>query len=200
MTYASYRGTFRIDDVSANTNEVHLTAIIRAIRETLPKADVMLAVSPLVHDLTGAPVADRERPFPRMLSPMSDHRVYYKVRRAIDRSNFDLSSPLYKDVIIASHGLIHVDHRLLPRRVQEMSVAVSCSLLDARIFVPPFNHWNDDTDWACAQHGVRLVRFEEGWRHVQFNEFDLECQSYYLHTHDTGADWLREWLRKKMQP
>ncbi len=107
-----------------------------------------------------------------------------------------LDHAAFASAVIASHGLIHVDHRLMGREAQELSIVASCSLVGAKIFVPPFNKWNRDTASVCDEHGIELVKFEDGWRHVRFNAFDPSHDKYYLHTHDTTATWLREWMRK----
>lgn len=181
---------FRIDDVSVNTDSAHLGAIIDTIRARLPESKIMIAVSPLVHDMSHAPLADRERAFPRVLSAMSDHRAFYKVDLADD-----YVCDFHADYIIrASHGLVHVDHRLLGREAQELSIVASCSLVDTKTFVPPFNKWNRDTESVCAEHGISLVKFEDDWRHVRFNDFDPQHERYYLHTHDTTAEWLAGWM------
>jgi hypothetical protein len=179
--------TFRIDDVSANTNLDSLNALIETIRGRISGARVMLALSPLVHDVSGEREADRERAFPRKLSAMSDHRNLFRVKIAglptIDG-----------DITIASHGLVHVDHRLMGREAQELSIVTSCSLLDTEIFVPPFNKYNKDTVDVCQEHGLELICFEDGWQHVKYNDFDPSHDLYYLHTHDTTAEWLAKWF------
>ncbi len=74
--------TFRIDDVSLNTNGDELLAIAVVIRERFPLARVILAVSPLVHGMADAGAADCQRAFPRRLSAMSDHRRFFGVHLA----------------------------------------------------------------------------------------------------------------------
>ena len=186
--------TFRVDDVSANTEHDSLSAIIAVIRECVPDAEIMLAVSPLVMSLLGEPVRDQERAFPRILSAMSDHRLFYGVQIANQRPYMPVDTT---GIVFVSHGLVHVDHRLLGREAQELSIVASCSLVGTRIFCPPFNKHNHDTASVCAEHGVELIRFEDGWRHVRFNAFDPKnCQKYYCHTHDMDAAWLKEWFAK----
>ena len=183
---------FRIDDVSANTNTAHLQAIVTTICARVPDASIVLAISPLVHDVSGEPEADRERAFPRLLSAMSDHRNLYRVRRCGWPEKLTIHGSA--TLSLASHGLVHVDHRLLGREAQELSIVASCSLVGAQIFCPPFNHWNRDTESVCAEHGIELIKFEDGWRHVRFNKFDPKHERYYLHTHDTAAEWLAGWF------
>lgn len=181
---------FRVDDVSINTDVEVLASLVSVIRSRCPDAVVWFAVSPFVHDLSKEPVHDRERVFPRILSAMSDHRVFFKVQR--------LGLPSAKILALSdkptSHGLIHVDHRLLSRDVQELSILTSCSILGTDTFVPPFNKWNQDTASICKEHDLKFARFEDGWRHVRFNRYDPGHDLYYLHTHDTSAGWFKEWF------
>jgi len=181
---------FRIDDVSANTDLHRLDLLIRAIRGRVPSVEIILAVSPLVHDMRKEPDRDRERAFPRLLSAMSDHREFFKVGKGgdpTDRSMFD-------EFMVVSHGLVHVDHRLLSRETQELSIVTSCSLLGTSTFVPPFNKWNADTESVCSEHAIRLVKFEEGWRHVKHNRFSREQRLWYFHTFDVTPNELDAWL------
>lgn len=190
---------FRIDDISMNTDMAHLRAIVAAIDFAWPSSTIMLAVSPLVHRMGLEPPADRERAFPRIMSAMSDHRGFFRVNHlGLPHLSDGLTphrSP--KNTIAASHGLWHVDHRLLSRDVQEASIVTSCSLVGAATFVPPFNKWNRDTEAVCREHSVELVKFEDGWRHVKYNAFDPRHERYYLHTHDVSAEWMRGWLATK---
>jgi hypothetical protein len=188
---------FRIDDVSVNTNQAKFEAIAETIRRYVPDGIILAAVSPMVHEMTTTD--EPERVFPRVLNAMSDHRKFFHVQRA--------GIPTFWSehrINVASHGLVHVDHRLLGREAQEMSIIMSCALLKTDIFVPPFNKYNQDTQSVCDDQGVRLVRFESGWEHVRFNAFnpgkpripdEFISGGYYLHTHDTDADWLDRWFR-----
>ena len=194
MDRASYKGTFRIDDVSVNTDIVGLVRIVAAIRDRLPDSRVLLAVSPIAHDLSEEPPHERGRVFPKILNAMSDHRVFYRVDRIVLPDLILVESYFPGHVDLASHGLLHVDHRLLPREVQELSILVSSSLVKSKVLVPPYNKWNRDTEEICREHGIRLVKWEDGWRHASHNGFDPTCPHYYLHAHDTTAAEIAEWL------
>jgi hypothetical protein len=180
---------FRIDDVSVNTDLEALEGILDTIKHYCPFANFLLAVSPMVHDLKHAPVADRERAFPRILSAMSDHRNFFKVDHAGIPEAHGMRGAQF-----ASHGLVHVDHRLMGREAQELSIVTSCSVLHTKVFVPPFNKYNADTESVCAEHGLELVRFEDGWRHVNYNDFDSGHDRYYFHTHDVTTSDLDAWF------
>lgn len=185
---------FRIDDVSLNTDQDGLAARMRTILERVPRAHFMLAISPLVYsgrvDLAH-PDELGERCFPRRWNALSDHRVFYQVTAA---GLPPTGIPFAHVVSLASHGLVHVDHRLLGREAQELSILASCSLVGTKRFVPPFNKYNADTIAICREHGIELVQFEHGWRHVRHNAFDPEHSRYYFHTHDTSPEWFSEWF------
>lgn len=84
-------------------------------------------------------------------------------------------------VIIASHGLFHVDHRTLSKDALEMSIVSSCRYLRTRIFVPPFNFWNEAVAEVCEKNGIHLVRHEEGWRSLEHETFDSTHKLWYFH-------------------
>ena len=93
-----------------------------------------------------------------------------------------------------SHGLIHVDHRLLSREAQEMSILTSCSLAKSKVFVPPFNKWNKDSEDICREHNIQLVKFEDGWLCMEYNDFNPDQELWYIHSREFTLDSFREWL------
>jgi hypothetical protein len=145
---------------------------------------ILLGVSPLVFDMSNASALASERIFPKILNAYSDHRLFYQVQK--------LGIPGYVEelardnrVKIASHGLLHVDHRLMDKSAQEVSILTSCSLARSKVFIPPFNKWNEQTEEICAEAGIELIKFEDGWRHLGYNKVDLLlADKYYYHTHD----------------
>lgn len=179
---------FRIDDVSPNTNGNLLHGWTRLIRERFPCAGIIYGISVFAHDMSGEPGISAERVFPKILNAHSDHRLFYEVKKfGIHQAE--------KDVIIASHGLIHVDHRLLTRECQEMSILISCSLLGAKIFIPPFNKWNRHTEEICQEFGIQLIKFEDGWKHLKYNALS-NSGKFYLHTHDFRVGEFELLMRK----
>lgn len=164
--------TFRIDDVSINTNPIRLSEMVGMLRSAHPGCRVMMAVSPCVFK------SNDERVFPSMLHREPDFRMFYK-------SNA-LGVP-YEMVamadVVAAHGMAHVDHRLLERSAQEMSIVMSCSLVGSRIFVPPFHKYDVDTIAVCEEFGIELARLHDGMSHLKFNKVGA-CDYYYFHTHD----------------
>lgn len=179
---------FRIDDVSLNTNMERLRAIVEALL-SVPMAKVALAVSPMVHRV---PQGERGRIFPKVMGAMSDHRAFFRPDMA---GVPDLSDIVHDPrVVVWSHGLFHVDHRLLGREAQEVSILASCSVVGSQTYVAPFNKWNRDTESICAEHGIELVKWEDDWRHVHHNGYDPSHGKWYLHEHDTDPMALQEWL------
>jgi hypothetical protein len=183
------KSIFRIDDVSINTDEAKLQFFIELARNN-GFGQVVLAVSPAVYDLNAND--NPERVFPRIFNAESGHYSFLRPSKVgVPKL------PVAKDVVLASHGLIHVDHRLLGRELQEFSILASCNLVDSAIFVPPFNKCNSDTIDICEEHDITLVMFEDGWKHVMYNPFSDSDGLYYVHTHDLGSGEMENWFRKK---
>lgn len=180
MTY-----TFRFDDVSVNTDTSKLDKMIRFLRTTFgPKnVRIILACSPAVCDLSFCEnPLHRERTFPSIWHTESDHRVFYHMERVGVPPCIEAYRA--EGIEIAAHGMVHVDHRLLDRAAQEMSIIMSCSLLRCSMFVPPFHKWNKDTEEICTEHTIMLVKFDRSWRHLVYHPFDHRNPNYYVHTHD----------------
>jgi len=89
---------------------------------------------------------------------------------------------------------VHVDHRLLKKEAQELSILVSCSLSKSKIFVPPFNKWNKDTDEICEEHGIELVKFEDGWLCMEYNNFDVNHDLWYVHSREFTVESFKKWI------
>lgn len=172
---------FRFDDICINTDMDKAMQIANSIHLRFPGSEIIFAVSPLVHK------CNDERVFPKEYTAMSDYRNFYHPTR--------LGVPKIESwITVASHGLIHVDHRLLNHKAQEMSILTSCSLVNSKIFVPPFNKWNGYTDAICTEHGIELVKFEDGWLSMEHNEFKRDHKLWYLHHRAFNMDKLNKWL------
>ncbi len=180
---------FRFDDICANTDMAKANAMGRILRTRYPNCEIWFCISPLVHDMSGAQSSDKERIFPRILNAYSDFRNFYQVTRCA-------LPDIIPEVSRASHGLIHVDHRLLTKESQEMSILVSCALARSSIFVPPFNKWNQDTADICQEHDIRLARFEDGWLCMEYNSFDPEHELWYLHSREFTIESFEEKLAR----
>lgn len=177
--------TFRFDDVSVNTDWNKLDSMFRFLHSTF-KADqlrIIFAVSPAVYDMRECEkTLERERTFPAILHTESDFRVFYQVQRI----GVPVLLEQYRKlgVEIAGHGMVHVDHRLLSRGAQELSILMSCALLNTAAFIPPFHKWNRKTEAICGEHSIQLVKFDRSWRHLLYHKFDHRNPNYYVHTHD----------------
>ena len=179
--------TFRIDDVSVNTCPDKILGMISVLDRTYPQAKFLLGISPLVCDMGGYKSSEsvRERVFPAIFNAYSDYRCFYNVNKCgVPNVITVLNSKYGRQINLAGHGLIHVDHRLLNREVQELSILVSCSLVGAKIYIPPFNKYDNNTEDICRRSGIELVKFEDGWRHVAYEKIVPSNEKYYFHTHD----------------
>ena len=172
---------FRFDDICINSQMSEVNKITGYLLDRFD-CEVIWAVSPLVSE------GVQERVFPKILGAYSDVRAFYFP---------DLCGvPEYReDVTIATHGLIHADHRLLTKEAQEMSILVSSSLVgNAKIFVPPFNKWNKDTETICKEWNIELIKFEDGWLSMEHNPYMESQDKWYLHHRDMNLDAIREWI------
>lgn len=183
--------TFRFDDVCINADMdlIHeMTNFILDTRlERAKKYRVIWGVSPLVHDMTRFEGKVAQRVFPSIFNAMSDYRQFFHV---------DLAGtpPIHPSVEIASHGLIHVDHRLLTKSQQEMSILISCSLTKSSTFIPPFNKYNADTQDICREHKIKLIKFEDGWLSMEHNKFHQNHDKWYLHAREFTIESFKEWF------
>lgn len=185
--------TFRFDDISVNTDPKKLAKMIAFLREKFHPANrrIMLVVSPAVHDMRVCedPLA-RERTFPAHFHTQSDFRIFYKVERIgipewlSGYRQLTGTTTENNDISFAGHGMVHVDHRLMSRTAQELSIVMSCALLRSSYFVPPFHKWNEKTERVCRDHQIGLVKHDPTWRHLVYKPFDARNENWYFHTHD----------------
>jgi hypothetical protein len=171
---------FRIDDISLNTDIDELEKIIDVLK--FNGHDVMLGFSPCCSSK-----AENGRVFPKIHSAMSDNRIFFEVDRVgIPHIN--------RKYIAAGHGIVHADHRLLNYAQQELSIITSCALCNSKIFIPPFNKWNNDTEDICIRNGIDLIKFEEGWLSCEHNKFIDSHDKWYFHAHCFGLNELKAWI------
>lgn len=164
-------------------------ALSALLRDKLVGCEIWYCVSPMVHDMSQlANKSDsKERIFPSILKAYSDYRMFYKV----DKCGVP-EIPMY--VKPAAHGLIHVDHRLLTKESQCMSIVTCCSLVKSSIFVPPFNKWNEITEEVCKENGIELIKFEDGWLSMEHNDFFPNHYKWYLHSRAFSPSKMEQWI------
>lgn len=179
----------RFDDISDNTDFAKLHDMMLAVF-AIPNARVLLCLSPFCSsDATDGWV------FPRRLMALSEVSEFFKMNTMSHEAlSFCKVQSSNSRVLLAGHGAVHVDHRLLCKQAQEISICLSSCVVGALTFVPPFNKWNSDTEEVCKKHGIRLVKFEDGWRHVLYNTKDSTFSDYYLHVCDMSLDQFKRWL------
>lgn len=181
---------FRFDDVCINADMTLINDMTDFLFDRFPDCTVLWGVSPLVHDMSKEKSdVEKQRIFPKILNAHSDYRNFYKVDKA--------GLPdLHTKATLASHGLIHVDHRLLPKDVQEISIIISASLVKSKIFIPPFNKWNKHTEEVCREHDIELIKFEDGWLCMEYNKYIPTQDKWYLHAREFDFGKFVEWFDK----
>lgn len=177
----------RFDDVSINSDLHNLYGITDVFRGKYPEAQILYAISPLVHDCASETGKHCQRVYPRLFNAFSDWKRFL-------RPDFVGVPILRKDVTNASHGLIHCDHRLLNRDQQEISILISCSLVRSNIFIPPYNKWNQVTEDICKANNIILIKFEDGWLSMEHNEFDENHSKWYLHDREFSVKSFSDYL------
>ena len=181
---------FRFDDVCINANMNLIHRMTDFLFKSFPDCKVMWGISPLVHDLSQEnSEKTKQRIFPKIMNAYSDYRKFYTVDKA---GIPDINTK----ATLASHGLIHVDHRLLSREAQEMSILISSSLVKSKIFIPPFNKWNEQTDSICKENGIELIKFEDGWLCMEYNKYNEDQDKWYLHAREFDFETFEKWFNK----
>jgi len=169
---------FRFDDISSNTDLIECNKIAELLKKIFPYSTIQYALSPLVFDLSyEEKVVNRERPFPKIFGAYSDHRNFFSTDKIglIDRSLL----PIFVET--KNHGLFHIDHRLLTKEQQEMSIIGGASLTKSKTFTPPFNKYNHDTIQICNEFNLSLDKFEDGWMSMEHEVWDSLNLMWYLH-------------------
>lgn len=178
---------WRIDDICLNTNMQNVSELVRVIKERDKDARVALTVSVTCPNTRDAD----EMAFLRQWKPLSDNTVFYSMGRC---GVPDVAALRDNGCAVWSHGLVHADHRLLHYYAQELSIVLSCSILNTETFVPPFHHWNDDTRAVCESHGLSLVKYEDGWSGSEHTDYDSSIAQWYLHPWRWDAKKLEAWF------
>jgi hypothetical protein len=158
----------RNDDVNPSTNPSKLGEIYGAIHAVLPDAEIWSCITVFGgKNPKGSVYAD---------VPFKDKDVNWFYKHT-DCVMPDYRYPLFK---VASHGLFHIDHSKVSRETQEMSIIGSCSFLKSKIFVPPFNRFNQDTLDICFDNDIQCV--PNGWLSMDCEPFDATHRQWYMHS------------------
>lgn len=173
---------FRFDDISVNSDVALVNDIASFLFDRFKGCEVIFGISPIVNSDCG------QRVFPSIFNAYSDYQIFYEVNRC------GIPEGLHPLAMRAAHGLIHVDHRLLDRGAQEMSILTSCALAGAKRFIPPFNKWNRDTENICNENNITLVKFEDGWLSMEHNIYNPSHEKYYLHSYAWTMEKIINWF------
>jgi hypothetical protein len=178
--------TFRFDDISIETDISYAICLVEDILTIYENAEILFGISPLTYNRKGNELIDRK------LLAYSDHRLFYKVKNC----GLPNIPRLQEKIQLASHGLVHVDHRFLSYDAQEFSILTSCSLINTKIYIPPFNKWNKDTENICHNNTIKLIKFEDGWKCCEYNQFDKNHNLWYLHPSNIPPQEFEKWIRQ----
>lgn len=169
---------FRNDDVNVNTDKTKLAEMYGVIHTLFPDADIWSCVTLFSQsNYRGSVYFD---------VPFKDKNVNWFYENADSFMGEDVYPPLYK---IASHGLYHIDHSRVSRDTQEMSILGSCAYLNTKIFVPPFNRFNKDTEDICFDNNIKMI--PTGWKSLEHDTFDSTHPLWYFHS------W--RWTKKELK-
>lgn len=159
---------FRNDDVCPNTNLVKLEELYNMIRKVYPEAKIISGVT-----LFGKSCKE-ETVYPN--APFKDRDVnwFYDVDRMMKVTQYIPGE-------IASHGLFHIDHTKVSKDTQEMSIVTSCNYLQTKMFIPPFNRYNEDTIDVCRENDIEILCGGQ-WTSLDFNFFDPSFDKWYFHS------------------
>lgn len=171
---------FRNDDVNFNTEKKHLSAIYGTIHDIFPNSEIWSGITLFAqHNTIKAIYGDL---------PLKTKETNWFYKNA-DSFMHDYRHPMYK---VASHGLFHVDHSSISKDAQEMSILGSCSYLNSKIFVPPFNKFNQDTVDICFDNEITLD--PHGWRSLEYSPFDPTHKKWYFHSWRFTPNQLKDVL------
>lgn len=172
---------FSDHDINPNTDFVKMNECYAVIKELFPTAEIISGVNLLGRENEEGSV------YPH--APFKNNPVYWFY--GVD--NFIQVEDLPKTTI-ASHGLIHVDHSKIDHDAQEMSILSSCSMLGTKIFIPPFNKFNEDTLQICEDNKIEIIISSYGWKSLEHNAFDKNHEKWYFHSWRYNPTSLRETL------
>jgi hypothetical protein len=166
--------------VSANTDIKKLSKIYGAIHTAFPNAEIWSCITLFAqNNFKGSVYHD---------TPFKGKDINWFYKNA-DSFISEYRHPMCK---VASHGLYHIDHSKVSRETQEMSIIGSCAYLKTKIFVPPFNKFNQDTLDICFDNNIEIKM--EGWKSLEHNDFDSKHKMWYFHSWRYTINQLKDKL------
>ena len=67
-------------------------------------------------------------------------------------------------------------------------------LAKAKMFIPPFNKWNQHTKEICSEAEIELIKFEDGWLCMEYNNFNPEHDLWYVHSREFTLEEFKQWI------
>lgn len=171
---------FRNDDVTLSTSPSEMGKIYGVIHSFFPTAEIWSAITVFSQRNSKGSVY-KEVPFKN-----KGTNWFYKNITSVTPN---IQNSIYK---IASHGLFHINHSIVSRETQEMSILGSTSYLKSNKFVPPFNKYNEDTVDICNKNGIEFIK--DGWLSMEHNKFDPNHNLWYFHSWRFTAKSIKEYL------
>jgi len=150
---------FRNDDIGANSNFNDIQKVYTHIKFQFPTSEIYSCIY-LLEKEGHTPV---------------DVKCDYNTNKIFDFTQL----PILHTVV--SHGLMHISHKQVSVEIQELSILISCNLLNTKIFLPPFVQWNKDTERICSNNGIKLLGTEK-WRSLDKEEFDSSYPLWLFHS------------------
>lgn len=172
---------FRNDDINPNVRLEIVDRYYDIIHSLFPNAEIISCVTLMAKQNYKGSI------YPK--TPFKDNNLEF----FYDVDSFVREVHTYPNTQIASHGLFHVDCTKLDYQSQEMNIVSSCNYLKTKMFVPPFNKYNQDTEAVCYKHGITLVK-PESWKSLEHEPFDMEHQNWYFHSWRLTPEKLRNIL------
>lgn len=178
-------GIMRIDDVSANTDLIDFKKQVEILRKY--NFQLLVGINLFCKSSTNGSL------YPDL--PLSSKPYEYLLDVDSILIGPGILSFIKHDEIV-SHGLIHVNHRDISKETQEMSIVASCSILNTKKFIPPFNAVNEDTFKICEKHGIEVIgnKHDREWTSLESNDYDPSKKYWYYHPWRLDAEQLEDRL------
>lgn len=177
--------TFRIDDVSSNTDMIDLNKQIELL--SLISDKIYLGVNILSRR------SDNGSVYPDLPLRGHDRIYFYSVNQILSLGSIK-NNP---KIELVSHGLIHGVHSQYSRDANEMSILTSCSLLKTNKFIPPFNEVNEETKSVCLANGIEIIgnNHDRIWKSLESEPFDSRHKFWYYHPWRLNSNDIAERIK-----